>query len=65
MVTIALYNVRGQQLAILQNGHLAAGRYDRVWNGRDDKGVPAASGVYFVRMLAGTFQKTFKAVLLK
>ena len=43
----------------------AAGRYEVIWNGADNTGRTAASGVYFVRMQAGDYVKTTKAVMLK
>lgn len=36
-----------------------------IWDGRDDDGRSAASGVYFFRARAGTAQAVYKAVLLK
>ena len=39
------------------------GVYQTEWNGLDESGSPVASGVYFVRMKAGTFTNTKKLVL--
>jgi hypothetical protein len=65
VVTLAIYNVRGEALRTLVDGEKPAGSHTARWDGRDDRGVAAASGVYFVRMTAGDFKKTQKLVLTK
>jgi hypothetical protein len=64
-VTISVYNIAGQLTAILYNGEQKQGEYSVQWNGRDTHGRPVASGVYFVKMKAGDFEKTNKMMLLK
>jgi len=39
--------------------------YNLVWNGKDDKGQPVSSGVYFVRLKTGNEVVNSKAVLIK
>jgi len=42
------------------------GAYSDVrWDGRDDRGEPVASGIYFCRMETGRFRATRKLVLLR
>ena len=57
---LAVYNVLGQQVAVLVNGVMAAGEHRAMLNGRD-----LASGVYFYRLEAGSFIQARKVVLLK
>jgi flagellar hook assembly protein FlgD len=57
--------VSGRLVRTLVDEHRAAGRYQVQWNGLDNGGRPASSGVYFYRMLAGSFSETRKMVLLK
>jgi hypothetical protein len=64
-VRIAIYNVAGQRVATLVNEQKAPGTYTAVWSGVSDGGVNVASGVYFVRMEAGSFTETRKVILLK
>jgi hypothetical protein len=64
-VMITIFDVNGRLVRTLVDEHRAAGRYQAHWNGLDDHGSPAASGVYFYRMQAGTFTQTRKMVLLK
>lgn len=64
-VRIEVFNVLGQRVATLVNGHKGAGRYYTEWHGHDDRGLDVASGVYFVRMTAQRFKNTRKIVLLK
>ncbi len=51
------------------NGAAGPGRHSVVWNGMDDRGISAASGVYFVRMVvedkAGVKLFTSKILMLK
>ena len=69
-VTIAIYNSAGQTVKRMELGELPAGSYRAkgkaaYWDGRDAHGTPAASGVYFVRIEAGSFSETRRMVLLK
>ncbi|HPF70394.1 MAG TPA: FlgD immunoglobulin-like domain containing protein, partial [Candidatus Krumholzibacteria bacterium] len=45
-VTVGIHDVRGRLLRRLQAGTLAAGPQRLVWDGCDDAGRAAASGVY-------------------
>jgi flagellar hook assembly protein FlgD len=49
-VRLAIYNILGQQVRVLVDGHRPAGAHRVEWNGRDDRGQQAASGLYFCRM---------------
>lgn len=64
-VNIAIFDVSGRLVRTLVHEHRAAGRYTAQWDGHDDAGRPVASGVYFYRMSAGSFNETRKMVLLK
>jgi hypothetical protein len=51
-VTLKIYNVLGQEVLTLVSGTQAAGRYQAVWDGRNNFGTPVSSGVYFYRIEA-------------
>lgn len=59
-VTLKIYDVLGQEVAVLVNERKLAGEYHITWNA---EGVP--SGVYFYRMVAGEFVETKKMVMMK
>ena len=59
-ISIDIYNVLGQKVAMLFNGMQQPGRYELTWSIID-----APSGIYFCRMEAGNFQQTQKLVILK
>jgi hypothetical protein len=42
-----------------------AGTQTIVWEGRDDRGRPLATGVYFARLQAGELQRSHKLLLMK
>jgi hypothetical protein len=44
---------------------LPAGASSIVWNGRDDRGVPVAGGMYLVRVRAGNDVARSRVVLLR
>jgi FlgD Ig-like domain len=62
---LAIYDVNGALVRTLANEMRAAGAYTLDWNGRDDSGRAVASGVYFYKLIAGSFVQTRKMVLLK
>ncbi|NKB65648.1 MAG: T9SS type A sorting domain-containing protein [Candidatus Latescibacteria bacterium] len=65
LVELAIYNAAGQRLRHLQQLATAPGRYQLVWDGRDEAGRSVASGVYFYRLLAGGKRATRRLVLLR
>jgi YVTN family beta-propeller protein len=64
-VELAVYNVLGQQVRVLIGQALAAGRHQVAWDGRDQRGQEAASGIYLVVLRAAGRQATQKLMLLR
>jgi len=64
-VRIDVYDVAGRLITTLVDETRPAGRHSVDWNGQDDAGRTAASGVYFYRMRADKFEQTRKMVLLR
>ena len=51
-ISLRIYNLLGQEVASLVEGESPAGRYNIVWNGKDDASHPVASGIYLYKVLA-------------
>ncbi|MBN2090756.1 T9SS type A sorting domain-containing protein [candidate division KSB1 bacterium] len=49
-VTLKIFNLRGEQLKVLENGIKPAGRHVVVWNSLNEDGQQVASGVYFYQL---------------
>ncbi len=64
-VLLTVYDELGRTLATLVDGELNAGTHRVVWNGGDDDGRKASSGIYFLRLQAGPFSQTRKMILIK
>jgi hypothetical protein len=64
-VHLAVYNVRGQEVAVLADGVHPAGYYEISWNGKGSDGRSVASGIYFCRLRTGEFITTQRMVLMK
>jgi len=64
-VKIAIVDVAGRVVAEPLKEEVAPGRHQLEWNWRDDAGRKVASGVYFVKMVAGEFTEANKVVLIK
>jgi hypothetical protein len=62
-VALSVYNARGMLVRTLRDEILPAGPRRADWDGRDNSGRQVATGVYFVRMSAGTYKMTRKVVL--
>ena len=64
-VRLVVYNVHGQVVRTLVDEAVNRGRYELVWDGRDDAGSAAAAGVYFARLQAGERHENQKVMLLR
>ncbi len=49
-VRIAVYDVHGKEVAVLDASNRPAGTYTIRWDGRDRAGQPAPAGVYFINV---------------
>lgn len=52
-VTLAVYNVLGQRVRVLRDGRCQAGSYTAEWDGLDERGLEAGSGIYVAVLTAG------------
>ncbi len=64
-VEIDVYNVLGERVRVLVSDYLVAGSHVVQWDGRSDRGLSVASGVYFAQMKAGNNRSTIKLSLIK
>lgn len=64
-VTLTVYNILGQAVNRLADGDFAAGQHTVHWDGTDNNGQSVASGVYFYRIKADSFDASRKMILLK
>ncbi len=69
-VTLTIYTINGSVIRILALGHQGAGIYQSrsraaYWDGRNDVGEFAASGIYFYTLTAGDFIATRRMLILK
>ncbi|PKN80856.1 MAG: hypothetical protein CVU48_00615 [Candidatus Cloacimonetes bacterium HGW-Cloacimonetes-1] len=64
-VRLEIYNTKGQLIRILVNQEQPTGRYDIVWNGRDNNNTTVSSGMYIYRMNAGSYVCTRKMLLMQ
>ncbi len=64
-VTLRIYTTGGALVRTLFDEMLPGGAHRAVWDGRDQRGEPAATGVYFVRLQAGIYKATRKVVMIR
>jgi len=64
-VKMEIFNIVGQRVKTLLDEDMRAGVFVVDWNGKDDRGVEVSSGVYFYRVVAGSFSDIKKMVVLK
>lgn len=59
-VSLKIYDITGREVANLVSQEMAPGRYEKDWNAS-----AYSSGIYFYRITAGSFVKTYKMILSK
>jgi hypothetical protein len=62
---LSLYDLAGQKVRTLAEGHWPAGVHQVQWDGLDERGHPVASGIYLCRLQAAQQVETRKLLLLR
>lgn len=65
LVSLKVYDALGRSVCEIVNQSMDQGRYTATWNGHNAAGLSVASGRYFIRMQAGSFQRTIMVLLVK
>ncbi len=65
LVSLRVYRLDGAEVATLQSGPLAAGRYEAEWDGTDRFGHSVASGTYFCKLQVDGWSVTKRLVFLR
>jgi hypothetical protein len=64
-VTLTIYDMAGKAVRRLLAGNIGVGCHRVTWEGRDDAGNMAPSGIYFADFRSGRFAKRMKIALMK
>lgn len=64
-VKITVLNILGQPVRTLVNERLEAGTFRRIWDGCNDAGQEVVSGVYLLRLEAGSFHDIKRMAFVK
>ncbi len=64
-VSLAVFNLLGQEVRTLVAEEKPAGNYEIVWDGRSENGRELPSGMYLYQMKAGGITQTRRMILLK
>jgi len=64
-VNLVIYNILGQKVRTLVNGHMPAGYITTSWDGLDQNGRDVSSGTYIYRLEAAGHTFTRKMVFMK
>lgn len=64
-VRLRIYDARGGRVATLADAEVPAGERSAEWDGRDDRGAPMPSGVYFARLEGPSGVRTVKVTLAR
>ncbi|MBN2830496.1 MAG: T9SS type A sorting domain-containing protein [Candidatus Cloacimonetes bacterium] len=65
IVTLSVFNIRGQKLMTLIKDEMSQGKHNVIWNGADEKGKSVPSGVYFYQLETSDRSLTKKMILMK
>ncbi len=62
---VVIYDSAGRHVRTLLDDIRPQGSHQLVWDGRDDRGRPVASGIYLSRLRAGASDQSRKMILIK
>ena len=64
-VHLAIYNVTGQKIQILDDGFRHAGSYNKYWDGTNSSGMQVPEGIYLCTLQAGKYKSMIKLQLAR
>ncbi len=65
VVSLIVYDILGQEIMRLVDGHARIGTYKAEWGGLDATGRAVPSGIYIARLETSEYNQSIKMVLLK
>jgi hypothetical protein len=66
LVELTIYDLQGRLVRRILQASLPVGRHEAIWDGRDQRGAAAPSGIYFGRVEVGeSAARTVKVMLVK
>ncbi|MCC7264145.1 MAG: T9SS type A sorting domain-containing protein [Candidatus Latescibacteria bacterium] len=65
VVRLEIFDLQGHRVRTIEKGTQPPGFYQEIWHRRDDQGQKLASGVYLVRLQAGSYSAVRKVLLVK
>ncbi len=65
IVQLNIYNIIGEKIRTLVNSELSSGKYNFVWNGKNDFGSSVASGTYIYHLKAGQISESKQMLLIR
>lgn len=64
-IGLEIFNLLGERIRLLASEEFSAGEHALVWDGKDEKGKPVSSGIYFYRLRGESYAETKKMILVK
>ena len=64
-IHLVVCDLLGREVVRLVDGHRQPGRHQIIWNGQDGGGREVPAGLYIARLVAPTYTRSIKLVLLK
>ena len=64
-VIVHVFNAMGREICVLVDEKKEAGRYEAVWSTGSGSGTPDGSGMYIIRMEAGSYTAVRKILLVR
>ena len=64
-VRLVIHNSMGQTVRTLVDGFRSGGYHQIIWDGKDNRGIDVAGGVYLYQLRAGTYVETKRMTLAR
>jgi flagellar hook assembly protein FlgD len=61
---LSIFNIKGQKVKTLLDCKTAPGKYNCVWNGKDENGKHVSSGQYTARLMINGEEKAVRKIMM-